>query len=55
MLKLEKEENKFEINYELVSSLNIFSKTYKRILREYLTNYVDTFLSKFTKEFKVNT
>ena len=34
-------------NYRPVSLLNMFSKIYKRFLHENLTNYVDTFLSKF--------
>ena len=34
-------------NYRPVSLLNIFSKIYERFLHENLTNYVDTFLSKF--------
>ena len=34
-------------NYRPVSLLNIFLKIYERFLHENLTNYVDTFLSKF--------
>ena len=34
-------------NYHPVSLLNIFSKIYERFLHENLTNYVNTFLSKF--------
>ena len=34
-------------NYRPVSLLNIFTKIYERFLHENLSNYVDTFLSKF--------
>ena len=34
-------------NYQPVSVLNMFSKIYERFLYENLTNYVNTFLSKF--------
>ena len=34
-------------NYRPVNLLNIFSKIYERFLEENLTNYVETFLSKF--------
>ena len=34
-------------NYRPVSLLNMLSKIYKRFLHENLTNYVNTFLSKF--------
>ena len=34
-------------NYRPVTLLNILTKTYKRFLHKNLTNYVDTFLSKF--------
>ena len=34
-------------NYRPVSLLNMFSKIYERFLHENLTNYVNTFLSKF--------
>ena len=34
-------------NYRPVSLLNMLSKIYKRVLHENLTNYVNTFLSKF--------
>ena len=34
-------------NYRPVSLLNTFTKTCERFLHDNLTNYVDTFLSKF--------
>ena len=39
-------------NYRPVSLLNIFSKIYERFLHENLTNYVDTFLSKFISAYR---
>ena len=39
-------------NYRPVSLLNIFSKLYERFLHENLTNYVDTFLSKFISAYR---
>ena len=43
-----KKGDKTEIkNYRPVSLLNIFTKIYEKCLHENLTNYVDTFLSKF--------
>ena len=39
-------------NYHSVSLLNIFSKKYERFLHENLTNYVDTFLSKFISAYR---
>ena len=39
-------------SYRPVRLLNIFSKTYERFLHENLTNYVDTFLSKFISTYR---
>ena len=39
-------------SYRFVSLLNIFSKIYKRFLHENLTNYVETFLSKFISAYR---
>ena len=39
-------------NYRPVSLLNIFSKICERFLHENLTNYVDTFLSKFISAYR---
>ena len=39
-------------NYRPVSLLNIFSKMYERFPYENLTNYVDTFLSKFISAYR---
>ena len=39
-------------NYRPFSLLNIFSKIYERFLHENLTNYVDTFLSKFISAYR---
>ena len=39
-------------NYRPVSLLNIFAKIYERFLHENLTNYVDTFLSKFISAYR---
>ena len=39
-------------NYRSVSLLNIFTKIYERFLHENLTNYVDTFLSKFISAYR---
>ena len=39
-------------NCRPVSLLNIFSKIYERFLHENLTNYVDTFLSKFISAYR---
>ena len=39
-------------NYRPVSLSNIFLKTYERFLQENLTNYVDTFLSKFISAYR---
>ena len=39
-------------NYRPVSLLNIFTKIYERFLHENLTNYVDTFLSKFISAYR---
>ena len=48
-----KEGDRTEIkNYRPVSLLNIFSKIYDRFLHENLTNYIDTFLSKFTSAYR---
>ena len=48
-----KEGDRTEIkNYRPVSLLNIFSKIYERFLHENLTNYIDTFLSKFTSAYR---
>ena len=48
-----KEGDRTEIkNYRPASLLNIFSKIYDRFLHENLTNYIDTFLSKFTSAYR---
>ena len=39
-------------NCRPVSPLNIFTKIYERYLHENLTNYVDTFLSKFISAYR---
>ena len=39
-------------NYRPVSLLNMFSKIYERFLHENLTNYVNTFLSKFMSAYR---
>ena len=39
-------------NYRPVSLLNIFSEIYERFLHENLTNYVDTFFSKFISAYR---
>ena len=39
-------------NYRPVSLLNIFSKIYERFLHENLTNYVNSFLSKFISAYR---
>ena len=39
-------------NYRSVSLLNMFSKIYERLLHENLTNYVNTFLSKFISAYR---
>ena len=39
-------------NYRPVSLLNILTKIYERFLHENLTNYVDTFLSKFISAYR---
>ena len=39
-------------NYRPVSLLNIFPKIYERFLHENLTNFVDTFLSKFISVYR---
>ena len=39
-------------NYRPVSLLNIFSKIYERCLHENLTDYVDSFLSKFISAYR---
>ena len=39
-------------NYRPVCLLNIFTKTYERFLHDNLTNYVDTFLSKFISAYR---
>ena len=48
-----KEGDRTEIkNYRPVSLLNIFSIIYDRFLHENLTNYIDTFLSKFISAYR---
>ena len=45
--------NRTEIkNYRPVSLLNTFTKIYERFLHENLTNYVDTFFSKFISAYR---
>ena len=39
-------------NYRPVTLLNMFSKIYEKFLRENLTNYVNTFLSKFISAYR---
>ena len=39
-------------NYGAVNLLNIFTKIYNRFLHENLTNYIDTFLSKFISAYR---
>ena len=39
-------------NYRPVSLLNMFSKIYEKFLHENLTNYVNTFLSKFISAYR---
>ena len=48
----EKEDRTEIKNYRPVSLLNIFTKIYERFLHENLTNYVDTFLSKFISAYR---
>ena len=46
---IKKKRNRSEIkNKRPVSLLNIFTKVYESCLHENLTNYIDTFFSKFT-------
>ena len=48
-----KKNDKIKIkNYRPVSLLNIFSKIYEQLLHENLTNYVNTFLSKFISTYR---
>ena len=48
----EKEDRTEMKNYRPVSLLNIFAKIYEKVLHENLTNYVDTFLSKFISAYR---
>ena len=48
-----KKDDRAEIkNYRPVSLLNIFSKICERFLHKNLTNYVETFLSKFISAYR---
>ena len=49
VIPIKKKRNRSEIkNKRPVSLLNIFTKVYESCLHENLTNYIDTFFSKFT-------